>query len=114
MYPAFAAFPAPIAPPTPNIPIPLIALSSPGEAGLSPALLKGMMDANFGDPTAQHASDLFAAISNAFSNVFQIFKASTLVLNVLGTGPVPIYAPPFVPAGPVIMGSVIPTPGVLV
>jgi len=114
MYPAFAAFPAPMAPPTPNIPIPLITFSSPGEAGLSPSSLKGMMVANLGDPKAQHASDLFDAISKAFSNVFQIFKASTLIQNVLGMGPVPIYAPPFVPAGPVIMGSVIPTPGVLV
>ncbi|MCK5506355.1 MAG: hypothetical protein KAJ10_14420, partial [Thermodesulfovibrionia bacterium] len=113
-YPAFAAFPGPMAPPMPNIPVPLITLSSPGEAGLSPSSLKGMMNANLGDPKAQHASDIFDAISKAFNNVFQIFKASTLVQNVLGMGPIPTFAPPFVPVGPVLMGSVIPTPGVLV
>jgi hypothetical protein len=113
MYPPFAAFPGPMAPPMPNIPMPLIAFSSPGESGLSPSTLKSMMDANLGDPTALHASDLFDAIAKAFSNVFQIFKASTIVQNVLGMGPIPTFAPPFVPVGPVVMGTVIPTPGVL-
>ena len=39
-----------------------------------------------------HASDLFDAIANAFNTVFQIFKTSTLVQNVLGTGPIPSFA----------------------
>jgi len=114
MYPAFAAFPGPVAPPMPNIPLPLIAFSSPGESGLSPSTLKITMDANLADPTAQHASDLFDAIAKAFNTVFQIFKASTMVQNVLGMGPIPTFAPPFVPVGPVVMGTVIPKPGVLV
>ncbi len=114
MYPAFAAFPGPVAPPLPNIPLPLIAFSSSGESGLSPSTLKATMDANLADPKAQHASDLFDAIARAFNPVFQTFKASTLVQNVLGTGPIPTFAPPFVPAGPVVMGTVVPTPGVLV
>ncbi|HQT98160.1 MAG: hypothetical protein ACYC47_02730 [Desulfobacteria bacterium] len=103
-YPAFAAFPGPFAPPMPNIPMPLVAFASPGEAGLSPSTLKSLMDANLADPTALHASDLFDAISKAFGTVFQIFKVSTLVTNVLGTGPVPTFAPPFVPVGPVLGG----------
>lgn len=114
MYPAFAAFPGPVAPPMPNIPLPLIAFSSPGESGLSPSTLKITMDANLADPTAQHASDLFDAIAKAFNTVFQIFKASTMVQNVLGMGPIPTFAPPFVPVGPVVMGTFIPKPGVLV
>ena len=113
MYPAFAAFPGPMAPPTPNIPIPLITFSSPGESGLSPGTLKSTMEANLADPKALHASDLFDAIASAFNTVFQIFKTSTLVQNVLGTGPIPSFAPPFAPVGPVVGGSVIPTPGVL-
>ncbi|MBI5055071.1 MAG: hypothetical protein HZB61_00445 [Nitrospirae bacterium] len=104
MYPAFAAFPGPVAPPMPNIPLPLIAFSSPGESGLSPSSLKNMMVANLGEASALHHSDLFDAISNAFNTVFQIFKASTLVQNVLGTGPIPTFAPPFVPVGPVVGG----------
>ena len=51
MYPPFAAFPGPMAPPTPNVPMPLIAFASPGEVGLSPAMLKTTMIANLGDPT---------------------------------------------------------------
>ena len=103
-YPAFAAVPAPVAPPMPNIPMPLVAFVSPGEAGLSPATLKSLMDANLADPTALHASDLFDAISKAFGTVFQMFKGTTLVMNVIGTGPVPTFAPPIVPVGPVLGG----------
>ena len=114
IYPAFAAFPGPMAPPMPNVPLPLIVFSSPGESGLSPATLKSTMDANLADPEALHASDLFDAISKAFNIIFQIFKVSTMVQNVLGTGPIPTFAPPFVPVGPVVMGTVVPTPGVLV
>jgi hypothetical protein len=113
-YPAFAAFPGPMAPPMPNIPVPLITFSSPGESGLSPSNLKSLMSANLADPQALHAIDLFDSIATAFSTVFQIFKASTLVQNVLGMGPIPTFAPPFVPVGPVLGGTVIPTPGVLV
>lgn len=113
MYPAFAAFPGPVAPPMPNIPLPLVAFSSPGESGLSSSTLKSTMDTNLADPKAQHASDLFDAIAKAFNTVFQVFKVSTIVQNVLGMGPIPTFAPPFVPVGPVVMGTVIPTPGVL-
>jgi hypothetical protein len=79
MYPAFAAFPEPMAPPTPNFPIPLVTFSSSGESGLSPSTLKSTMEGNLGDPKALHASDLFDAIAKAFNTVFQTFKASTLV-----------------------------------
>lgn len=103
-YPLFAAFPGPVAPPTPNVPLPLIAFSSSGESGLSPSSLKKIMAINLADPKALHATDLFDSISRAFNTVFQIFKTSTIVQNVLGTGPVPTFAPPFVPAGPVVGG----------
>ncbi len=103
-YPPFAVFPGPVAPPTPNVPMPLLALPSPGESGLSPSSLKSTMEGNLGDPTALHASDLFDAIAKAFNTVFQVFKASTMVQNVLGTGPIPTFAPPFVPVGPVVGG----------
>ena len=103
-YPAFAAFPGPVAPPMPNIPMPLIAFPSSGESMLSPSMLKNSMTANLGDPTALHATDLFDAIAQAFSVAFLMFKASTMIQNVLGTGPVPTFAPPFVPVGPVVGG----------
>ncbi len=114
MFPPFAAFPGPVAPPTPNVPLPLMALSSGGENGLSPASLKKAMEANLADSKALHASDLFDALAKAFNTVFQTFKTTILVKNVMGTGPVPTFAPPVVPAGPVAAGTVIPKPGVLV
>jgi hypothetical protein len=113
-YPAFAAFPGPVGPPISNVPIPLIAFASAGEAGLSPQSLKGMMISNLGDPGALHAPELFDAISTAFHTIFQVFKATTMFQKVLGTGPVPSFAPPVAPVGPVISGTVIPTPGVIV
>ncbi|MFA6147123.1 MAG: hypothetical protein WC899_02810 [bacterium] len=112
-YPAFAAFPGPVAPPMPNIPIPLIALVSV-DASLSPGALSGLMMANLGDPTALHAKDLFDAISKAFNTVFTMFKGMTMVTNVLGTGPIPTFAPPFVPVGPVMGGVGTGPPGFLV
>lgn len=113
-YPAFAAVPSPMAPPMPNVPMPLVAFASAGEALLSPATLKGAMIGMLANPTAQHAPDLFDALAQAFGTVFQMFKTTTIVQNVLGTGPVPTFAPPFVPVGPVMAGTVIPTPGVFV
>jgi hypothetical protein len=102
-YPAFAAFPAPVAPPMPNIPMPLVTLVSV-DASLAPGALKGMMMGTFGDPTALHAADLFDAVSQAFNTVFTMYKTTTIVKNVLGTGPIPTFAPPFVPVGPVLGG----------
>jgi len=110
-YPNFAVFAGPVGPPTPNTPMPLIALPSIGEAALSPVSLKGMMMANLADPLAHHALQLFDAIATAFNIVFQIFKATTLVKNVIGTGPIPTFAPPFVPGGPVAGGVGIGAPG---
>lgn len=113
-YPVFAAFPGPAAPPTPNVPVPVAALASAGEAGLAPGPLQNKMMSNLGEPDALHASDLFDCIAKAFSTVFQTFKTSTLVMNVQGTGSVPAFAPPAVPAGPVVGGTSVPAPGVFI
>ena len=79
------AFPSLPAIPCPNIPMPLIALPSVGEAMLSPPALRAAMHANLADPNAMHADALFDSIAKAFSTVFQTFKATTIVMNVLGT-----------------------------
>ena len=50
-------------------------------------------------------------VADAFEKCFQIWQASTMVTNVLGTGPVPSFAPPYVPVGPVVMGTGTMTPG---
>ena len=113
MYPSFAAFPGPVAPPTPNVPIPLMMLSSAGETGLSANALKSAMIGNLADPQALHAAELFDSIAKAFEIQFVTLKSTTMIQNVLGTGPVPVFAPPFVPVGPVLGGVANGAPGCL-
>lgn len=109
-YPMFAAFPGPIAPPTPNIPCPVKVLAQV-PASLAPAALKGMMIGNLGDPQAMFHDKLFEALADAIDKCFQLWTTSTQVTNVLGTGPIPTFAPPFVPVGPVMGGVGNMTPG---
>lgn len=104
-YPSFAAAPMPMAPPTPNVPAPLITFASSGEGRLAPAMLSRAMAAAM-TGGGQHAAVLFDAVANAIFTHFQILKAGTLVTNVMGTGPVAVP-----PTGPVTGGTVIPSPG---
>lgn len=109
-YPAFAAFPSPVAPPTPNVPVPVVALTQVTVA-VSKMVLKGQMIGTHGDPLAPHHKELFDSIADAFEKCFQLWQTSTMVTNVLGTGPVPTFAPPVVPVGPVVGGMGTMTPG---
>lgn len=104
-YPSFAAAPMPTAPPTPNVPAPLITFGSSGESALSPLALKNGMGAAM-TQDGQHAGTLFESVANAFYRHFQTFKISTMVTKVIGTGPVATS-----PCGPVTGGMVIPSPG---
>jgi hypothetical protein len=109
-YPAFAAFPSPMAPPMPNIPAPLITLTQV-PVTMQAAALQGQMVGQHGDPTAQHSSELFDSIAKAVNACFLTWTLGTMVTNVLGMGPVPTFAPPFVPVGPVVGGTATMTPG---
>lgn len=109
-YPAFAAMPSPVAPPTPNIPCPVIAISSAAQA-VSKNAMKPQMIGQLGDPEAPFHKELFDAICDAFEKCHTTWEASTMVTNVLGTGPVPTFAPPYVPVGPVVGGIGNMTPG---
>jgi hypothetical protein len=109
-YPAFAAFPGPMAPPTPNVPVPFAALTQV-PASISTAALKGQMVAQLGDPMAPFHAELFESIADAFEKTYNIWKVSTMVTNVLGTGAIPTFAPPYVPVGPVVGGVGTMTPG---
>ena len=113
--PTFAACPSPTHPPTPNIPIPLAAGSSAGDAMMKKSQLSGLMLANLSGVTPDDLTQiLFDSIAEGFCNVFDLWKTSTMITGVMGTGPVPSFAPPFTPVGPVAGGSIIPKPGVLV
>lgn len=111
-YPAFAAFPGPMAPPMPNVPMPLIVcVSAKIDAMTNPSSLKSGMVDEHGDEEALHHEELFDAIGKGLAAVFLIWVASQQVMLCLGKGPIPTFAPPYVPVGPVVGGSNIATPG---
>ncbi len=109
-YPAFAAVPSPVAPPAPNVPCPFAALTQV-PVSISTNVLKMQMIGQLGDPTAPFHKELFESIADAFEKTYNLWKVSTMVTNVLGTGPVPTFAPPYVPVGPVVGGVGTMTPG---
>ena len=109
-YPAFAAVPSPVAPPAPNVPCPFAALTQV-PMSISCNVLKMQMVGQLGDPNAPFHQELFESIADAFEKSYNLWKVSTMVTNVLGTGPVPTFAPPYVPVGPVVGGVGTMTPG---
>jgi hypothetical protein len=116
-YPAFAAFPSPSAPPMPNVPMPLIACpSAMMSAMIVPATLKDEMvkalDGGVKDKDGdKHYEAAFEAIATAIAMAFPIWLASQQVMLVMGKGPIPTFAPPYVPVGPVLGGDNIAAPG---
>jgi hypothetical protein len=104
--PTFATCPMPMHPPMPNIPSPIgTAGKSPGEVMLEVEQLKGMMIANHGDPMAPHHAELFESMATGINKAFAMWLQSTPLQLILGTGPVPTFAPPVAPAGPVVAGT---------
>jgi hypothetical protein len=109
-YPSFAVFPSPVAPPTPNVPTPIISLTQV-KASLMPAVMKQQMVGLLADPRAPYHSELFESICDAFDKMFTIWQTSTLVTNVLAVGPVPTMALPVPVPGPVTGGVATMPPG---
>ena len=111
-YPAFAAFPGPMAPPMPNIPTPFIALPSGGMSYLMVPMLKSEMVNNYSldDPDDQFVA-LATAMATAVAATCTAWLAAQQAMMVMGKGQIPTFAPPYVPVGPVIMGDNIGTPG---
>lgn len=112
-YPSFAAWPGPMAPPTPSVPHPLIACVSGLTARLVSPLelrreLKDALPAAARTPATEALMDNLAA---CLSLGFSTWLPSQTVGMVMGKGPVPNFSPPFVPVGPVVGGSIIPAPG---
>jgi hypothetical protein len=115
-YPAFAAFPGPMAPPMPNVPTPLIACPSAQMAAMTPPQLKSAMDDALDggikkeDPEKQFEA-LHDAVATVVAAAFMLWLPAQQVMLVMGKGPVPSFAPPYVPVGPVVGGDNIATPG---
>ena len=113
-YPAFAAFPGPIAPPMPNIPTPLVALVSSGLGRMNdPNALQAAMVSAASASLRDRAKASFTSIATQVGLQFQTMLVVTMVKGVLGSGPVPTFAPPYVPVGPVLGGTAISPPGAL-
>jgi hypothetical protein len=111
-YPAFAAYPGPTAPPMPNIPVPIITCpSARGAKIMSPAPLVSAMRDGLSDPVSPDVAAFLDSIARSLSLSFSIWLAAAQVMLVMGTGPVPTFAPPYVPVGPVVGGDVLAAPG---
>jgi hypothetical protein len=108
-YPMFAFLPMPVAPPTPNVPTPFIALSQVDVPMTAPVLKNTFSNSLRG--CMEYHEQFSEALATSISSCFQIWRAQTQVTNVLGTGPVPTFAPPYVPGGPVVGGTGSMTPG---
>ena len=116
-YPAFAAFPGPMAPPMPNVPMPLITCVSAKMSDIiTPFQMKTEMDNALDaglkrdDPDKQYEA-LHDAIATVLSLAFLMWLPMQQVMLVLGKGPIPTFAPPYVPVGPVVGGDNLPIPG---
>ena len=115
LYPAFVVYPGPMAPPTPGIPLPLVTYVSPGLADMTPMKLKqNMIDAFKGEAKDNDKNKvhevIFEALGVVISLGWMLWTLSQQVNLANGKGPVPIYAPPYVPMGPVVAGDLLPTP----
>jgi len=115
MYPAFTAFPGPQAPPMPSVPFPLATMPSAGiKAMAPPALVKRVLSQTGVGTTNKEAKTAVQGFATDIGARHSMCVASCMLMNVMGSGPVPSFAPPFVPVGPVIGGSctggLIPTP----
>ena len=109
-YPQFAAFPGPQAPPMPNIPTAL--LSCAGDiVPMMPHRLAGELGGRLRSCGLDYPDKFADAMAAGISAAFMAWLPVQQVMQVLGRGPVPGYAPPVAPVSPVIGGSILSTPG---
>jgi hypothetical protein len=104
-YPAFAAVPGPHAPPRPNVPTPMSALVS-SRSLLSPDYLKAAMARRL-PQAVPYANELFTSVAEGFSKAVDFWLPMQMVTGVFGRGPIPSFAPPYVPVGSVVGGVTI-------
>lgn len=111
-FPTLAAVPGPQAPPTPSARgiIPLTQGVSAGEARLKAPMLSASLQRAM--PRTRGESDVDVdGLAEWLDTAFTRWKAAAHLQGLMGEGPVPTFAPPYVPMGPVIKGSAKSTPG---
>lgn len=115
-YPGLAAVPGPQAPPTPASQgaYPLTRGTSVGDyrlrAATLDARLSGALRPVAKNETARMAREI-KALAGWVEASFREWKLSAQVVGLMGKGPVPTFAPPYVPVGPVVMGDNVSAPG---
>jgi len=105
--PAFAAVPSPEAAPTPLEPVRLKDGSSLGRIGMSAdaqsEALSQLLSERLKEPGA---ADAIARYAKWYELHFAQWFQQVSVRGLVGKGPVPSFAPPYVPVGPVVGGNV--------
>lgn len=115
-YPRLGAVPGPAAAPTPSArsAYPIARGTSTGEHRLKAATLSRRLHSALRLHGGRDAAGRERAIQELASWVeasFREWKRTAQVVGLMGRGPVPSYAPPYVPVGPVVMGDNVGTPG---
>ena len=110
-YPSFAAVPGPAAPPTPAAAgaIPLSQGNSTGESSLAAAILANRLaSALRGSAIRFGAASVDQAVKSLaiwIDSSFTQWKGAVKLVGIMGKGPAPTFAPPYVPVAPVIKGE---------
>jgi len=108
-YPTFVAVPGPFAPPTPAAGAPSLSQgSSPGESSLKAQVLLNRLTSAL----RPHLKAAGGSPDNALKTLahwvdgsFSEWKSTVRLTGLIGKGPVPTFAPPYVPVGPVLAGD---------
>lgn len=104
-YPAFALYPDSLAPPTANVPTQLGLMISANMLAMAPQTISLGIRAAIGTPaTSADAHQAIDAFGSHMGARLVGFLVKALVMNVMGSGPAPSYAPPLVSAAPVSGG----------
>jgi hypothetical protein len=107
-YPAYSAVPTPVAPPMPNVPVPIAQLIQVPTT-ISKDALKMQKVGVLADPTAPFHQELFESVSHAFEECYNTWKISTMVTNVyaIATGGTPISPIPAVGTATMAPGGLV-------
>ena len=117
-YPAFSAYPLAVAPPMPNTPMPFVSCTSIHQEkmfhfdSIKKAILSemGSLRKELKDKVDETMCE---SVAKVISTGYMSWASTQQVINAMGSGSVPTFAPPAVPAGPVVNGSVLSSPGIL-
>jgi hypothetical protein len=110
-YPAFFAWPGPVAPMMPNAPSPLSACVSSGLNAMLPQQLSAAITTRLTGTTIAGSDAGIGTLATQVSAAFIQWLAGTYVMMAFGSGTTAV-APPFVPVGPV-NGAVVHSRGCL-